>query len=242
MRSSYNGRTKILPHGFDYSPVALWQLNGNLRDSGPNKFTLTLETSGTGGERYANIGGLQGFYFDGATNLLAGLDSRLQTNGDVTVEFIAHVVPFTLGCLVGTGTAGSDTEPNNDQYTIYANNAAAIGITSFWEHDAGVDVSTQTQYSPNGMCHIAMVKSLGGTAVQFFANGLPASPIVTGLTASTGGTTSQVRIGSDHSGNTSAFRLSGFMSSVKIVLSALSAAQVKDEYNRTLGPVYGLRS
>ncbi len=241
MSTSYRGRAGINPHGSDYSPVALWQLNGNLLDGGPNGFGLTVETAGTGGERYATIGNLQGFYLDGNTDLVYNaLEPKLQITGDVTVELLANIVALSVCTVIGTGDPGTDTDPNNNQlYTLNWNDSSSAGTSVVWETGAGSDVKTQTVFSPSGLCHVALVKSQGGTAVQVFCNGLPVAPAVTGLTAATVGSNSKLRIGSDSSGSTSTVKATGWVASVKVVASALSAGQVKDEYNRTLGPVLG---
>jgi len=241
MTSSYRGRAGLNPHGSDYSPVALWQLNGNLLDSGPNGFTLTTETSGTGGERYANIGNLQGFYLDGNTDLVYNaLEPKLQITGDVTVEFLANIVALSVCTVIGTGDPGTDTDPNNNQlYTLSWNDSSSAGSSILWETGAGTDVKTQTTFSPSGICHIALVKSQGGTAVQLFCNGAPVAPATSGLTAATGGSNSKLRIGADASGSSSTVKATGWICSVKVIASALSSGQVKDEYNRTLGPVLG---
>jgi hypothetical protein len=235
---SYRGKAGSLQcyHGFDYAPVGLWQLNGNLLDSGPNGFHLSVET---GSERYTNVApGIRGASFDAATKLIYNVTgSALQITGDVTLECIVVASLTTAVQSVVSYSGNTDVAADNFLYSIYTNPPGHLEY--FWENAGGVnqDFLLPIAGLPTAQpVHLAAVRS--NNVVRFFVNGLPQGSPSSGLTAATGGTAAVFRIGG--SGTTAGESpWNGAVASVKVIASALSAAQVKDEYNRTLGHLYG---
>ena len=64
-----------------YSPVGLWNLDGNLTDSSGNGNDLTEQT---GTAQFTSYMGKQWWYADGATILSAGTAAELNVTGDCT--------------------------------------------------------------------------------------------------------------------------------------------------------------
>jgi hypothetical protein len=223
-------------HDLTHSPVGLWQLNGGLTDSSGNGFTLTVE-SGT--ERYSQLpGGIQGFYFDGSTNLYrSAAEATLRILGDMTIELLCEWIDSPPGTspnsnvvvVTHVGLQASSLEVENTLYRLGA--APTLGLRYFAEQGAGGSILHDTvDGAGQSLQHIAMVRS--SDDVTFYLNGQALSATSTTLAAPTGGGNGRFRIGA-------AQGLVGpckaVVSSVKVVASALTAQQVADEYGRTLG-------
>jgi hypothetical protein len=172
---------------------------------------------------------------DGASHLYVNAaESSLVITGDLTIELI--VIPMAIGsdmCLIDHSADG-ETEADNTAYRLYLTSGYALGYGA--ESGAGSDIS----YNINdgiGMgvpTHIALVRSSNN--ISFYTNGEQLGATSTGLGAPTGGTSGRFYIGDNAAGTA---KFTGAISSVKIINSALSAAEIKAEYNKTLGPTYG---
>jgi hypothetical protein len=216
----------------NYNPLALYKLDEDLSDSSASGFNdLTV----TGNEYYADVGlGLRGFYFDGNTTLtLASGGSALRLTGDMTLECILSIGLSDVGgqLLIYYGATG-ETEDTNLVYQL-STLTTTNELDYFGEYDAGVNF----RYSP-GICInpretvlLGMVRSSNN--VTFYINGVQAGAPSTGLPAPSGGTSGTFKIGYPNIDR-------GVMCSVKVVGSALSASDMKAEYNNSLGPVLGL--
>lgn len=224
-------------HGLDYGPVALWQLNGNLLDSSGNGFTLSVEA---GTERYSDtVPGVRGFYFDGATTLLRNAaEAALFILGDVTVEIVCTSYRTSLAAsfsdIVGHAATGETQAANY----AYAMELAGTSVQVGHEHGSGVDDFYNPGFallcgSPN---HVAFTRT--SNVYQVYLNGDPVGPPSSAFTPPNGGTSGRLRLGSFAA---VVFPWIGVLSSVKILDKSLSASSLKDEYNRTLGPICGFR-
>jgi hypothetical protein len=219
-----------------YNPVALYKLDEDLSDSSASGLSDITVGGADPHELWADVGlGLKGFYFDGTTQLqLSGSQGAIQVTGDLTIEMIINVASLNLsaGPLLIYMAATGETEDTNTLYQL-----AVLQTTNqlnyFAEYDAGANIS----YSPNAALSpgttvlLGMVRS--SSNVTFYMNGLQVGDTSTGLSSPTGGSSGTLKIGH---GNIDG----GVICSVKILDSALTADQMKAEFNNSLGPVLGL--
>ena len=214
-----------------YDPIALYKLDGNVSDSSDSGFNdLTV----IGNERYADVGlGLRGFFFDGSSSLeLASSEAILQITGDLTIECIVTINMNTAaGQLLVYHAATGETEATNVLYQI-----TALQTTNQMDYFAEYGVGSNINYSA-GACFTAGEAMLLGVVrssnnVTFYVNGLQIGDASSGLVAPTGGGDGTLKIGS-------AYIEGGAICSVKILNTALTADQMKAEFNRSLGPVLG---
>lgn len=222
-------------HDTTHSPVGLWQLAGNLNDTSGNSFTLTVET---GTSRFVPIfPTLKGFYFDGSTALWHNVSAAtLRITGDMTFECLFMLEAVTAAAYWFSHTAGGETSDTNQQYGLQFNLTTFPAIAWIQESGAGVNSSYggANNYMPLGrICHMAVTRT--ANVIQPYLNSRAwGSPSAT-LTTPDGGATGRLRLGGD-----SVTRIRGVMASAKLIASALTANQIKAEYNRTLGDFYGL--
>jgi hypothetical protein len=216
--------------GTDYSPVALYKLDESLSDSSASGLPdLTV----TGNEYYADAGlGLKGFYFDSTTSLaLSSAESALQITGNVTLQCITSM-PFLefdqniLRCI-GPGS----NEADNVAYQVFLKaNTNLISYFAEYGTKQAISYTSTGGFLPNETAIIGLVRS--SNEVTFYVNGRQIGNTSSGLSSPTGATASKLQIGGT--------LLDGaVICSVKIINSALSAAQMKAEYNLSLGPVLG---
>jgi len=226
-------------HDLTHSPVGLWQLNGSLADSSGSGHTLTVD-SGT--ERYVDIvPGKLAHFFDGATRLvLSSFVSALAITGDLTVEFLFQLDqdPATASSIFAHDASG-ETSATNALYSVDFTSSTNKTTRWFSEHGSGID-DTFTLAAPAGLPpihnvgHFAAVRS--SNVVQFYWNGRTLGSPSSTLTAPDGGLSGRLRIG----GSAASIFSRCLICSFKVIASALSAYDVKAEYNRTLGPIYGI--
>jgi len=229
-----------LYHDTTHSPVALYQLNESLTDTSGNG--LTSFSVGTGTERYASIlPGLKGALFDGSTYLYVNaLESSLQITGDMTIEMIVSVGKLVVAASSLLNIAGvGETEVTNAMATISLRAFDSNALD--WIHESGAGVN-QTYNTNIGMpfgrpVHLAAIRS--SNDITFYLNGERFEAGSSGLSAATGGTDAKLYLGSLSDGNQ---KFTGAISSLKILNSALTPAQIRAEYNRTLGKVFGEHS
>jgi len=223
-------------HDTTYSPAGLWQLNNDLTDASGNGFTLTVDA---GTVRYTDVyPGLRGIIFDGSTRLIYNAaTATLQITGDVTLEML--FIPLTrtitgkyLSCNASGGSAGSD----NYLYSVGFNTSVSSGS---WEWQSQHGTNTSDTYdipnnpTLNALNHVAVTRT--SNVVQNYLNGVAWGAASSGLTTPTGGSISKFRIG----GSSGVNGPTCIIASVKVIASALTSAQVKSEYNNTLGNFYG---
>ena len=216
-----------------YDPVALYLLDDSLADSSASNLpNLTVN----GNENWTDVGyGLRGFELDGSSQVyLSSAESEVQITGNLTIEMILRVSSINASAspLVIYCAASGEEEVNNSVYQI-----ALLQNTNqlqyFCEYGAGVNVS----YNANAgigtgaaAVLLAMVRSSGN--VTFYANGVQIGDTSVGLTTASGGSNATLKIGHANIDG-------GAICSVKILDVALSADQIKAEYNLSLGPVVG---
>lgn len=231
-RTNYGDNTAAY-HDLTHSPVGLWQFNGDMVDVSGNSLGLTVST---GAERYSELGssGLKGFFFNGATGLKrATHDASLTVYGALTVEMIVSFSSAAAACCVAFGYTG-ETEATN---TLYSLQQTVLGEPYYLsENSTGTDsgYTFSTVGLPVGVpTHLAITRSSNGTVIKCYVNG-KLYGTSTALTIPTGGSSSLLYVGVDVDGGT--FLPKGsVLSSLKVIASTLTDAQVLAEYQRTLG-------
>lgn len=218
------GRVQL--HDTTHSPVGLWQFQEALMDSSGSGFNLTQSVGNT---RYVELApGIKGVNVT-TSDVLAftTTGTTLQRTGDITIETILLLYAYATAVFAEYTTAGSETEANN---TLYQSAMTANQLQWFSEHGGGVDdLYNNARLPPLGqLCHLAWTRT--SDVAQCYINGTAFGAASSALTTPTGGTTASFRIVGGQ------FALA----SLKIVPSALSAAQVKAEYNRCLGGLLGI--
>jgi hypothetical protein len=226
----------IARHDLTHSPVGLWQFDGNLTDSSGNGNNLSA-ISGT--PRYAELfPGLRGLSCD--TVFRVGISSApavLRITGDVTLEML--IVPDKstgIGCVAFV-TGNGETLATNTLWSLALLNTsnAVNGLRYAAESGAGVDAIYSINHGPlpGTLNHLAMARA--SDVITFYLNGKQLGASSGTLTTAAGGTSTGFFVGADAAG-ANAMRFS--VSSLKVVSSALNAAQVLAEYNRTLGAFF----
>ena len=221
-------------HAVEASTVALWQLDGDLLDIGPNSLDLTE----VGTVPYALVG---------APGVIAGRASEptlvnhgshpynaaLNIVGELTIMFMMRLTAFdSSSWSVSLGVPGSETEVNNYLILIGHDNVGQL----IWspERNAGQNVEGETKFTATGGTltlnqwqHITMRRT-AGNVVTFFIDGVSVgtSPA---LFAPTGGTNGVFRIGTEGAND-----IEGHLGSLHILDRALSDAEVLAEANRLL--------
>lgn len=233
------GATNALaqPHDLTHSPVGLWQLDEVLTDSSGNGRTLVVKT---GVERYTAIApGLVGFGSEGGDTVgRSSHDAALALAGDMTVEFIARLERLTGNDYIVSFAGSGESSAVNSQYSIATPSSLPSHFYFLSESGSGVDAV----YEPEDLWpigtpfHFALTRA--SDVISFYINGVQAGASSGTLTTPTGGGSGTFNIGSFEGISSFIF---GGVASVKLIASALTAVQVKDEYNRTLGPVYGIQ-
>jgi hypothetical protein len=216
-------------HDLTHNPAVLWQFNETLNDTSGNARHLSM-TAGNlryteiyPGVRALNVGTANRFQF-------ATTGTALQHTGDITILCLLLLYATADGVLL-TYDGNSEAEANNTLYEV--------SITTeqlHWKQESGAGVDAlfgSARLPPVGeLCHLVSRRQAG--VIQNFTDGLPIGAASSLLTTPTGGTTSFIRIGSAATAPPACA-----LASMKVVLSALSDADIKAEFNRTLGGLYG---
>ena len=217
------------------TPVGLWLFDDDLTDSSGNGLTLTAEA---GTASYTELGGKTWIHFDGALRLIeATTAASLAILGDMTCTVVMKwLVPpsTTAQYIVNKGDAGDAAENTNANYVLYQSSTLLKYL-----HEYGVGTnSTIAQITTPTTTHLfsspfmlTMVRD-GTNILMYIGAQLMSTTSVSGQTP-TGGGSGDLYIGDDSDG--SDFLTDCLISGVKITASALSAAQVKAEYELVFG-------
>jgi hypothetical protein len=227
----------IARHDLTHSPVGLWQFDGNLTDSSGQGNNLSA-ISGT--PRYGDLfPGLRGLACDTVARIgLSSAPAVLRITGDLTVEML--IVPDKLAAALGGLvflTGNGETQAVNTLWGVgLVNTSNAVNAPRFAsESGAGVDAIYAVPHGlmPGSLNHLAVVRAT--STITFYLNGKQLGAASSTLTTPDGGTSVGIYVGADATGG-STMRCS--ISSLKVIASALNAAQVLAEYNRTLGAFF----
>lgn len=226
-----------------YSPVGNWSFNvapgASITDLSGNGCTLTVET---GTMRTTTIHPtLGGCYFDGATDFWNSTPQlQLQVLADLTVLvlFMWTDIPAAGASitLFSYGIAGETSDTN----VLYLGNIDSLSqFNYFSEHGAGIDdpantLSTGGRYQP---FLLGLTRDSSGN-LKHWANGVFAGLPFGTVTLPTDGHNGVIRIGANN-GTANFFK--GILSSVAIYNKVLTADQMRERYNYTMGGAYGLK-
>ena len=220
-------------HDTTFSPAGLWNLNNDLTDASGNGFTLTI---GAGTERYADISpGVRGLVLDGSTYAkLTSFNSTLGITGDLTIELLLNpginTQPSVMVAHVGATSGGTSA----DNY-LYQLQVSSFPLQKFsWENGTRSSQAYNIFDLPpqSGLFHWAVTRA--SNVVQFYLNGRAIGAASSALGAPAGGGTGTFKLG----GDSTTEGAPSILASVKVIASALSAANVKAEYIKTLGGLY----
>lgn len=223
-------------HDRTYNPVGLWQLNGNMNDSSGNAFTLQV---GAGTERYSDLfPGVRGMHFDGSTRLqTVSFQASLLLQADMTIEFLVISRSRATGTYVSFSSTSTSGAGDNTQYSLGYD--TTNGASLFWRSHHGTLVADSytinNNFSPLVVNHVAATRT--ANVIQFYLNGLVLGSASTALTSPASGSSGTFRIGSGVSGFSTV--PAGIVASVKLCSFALTADQIRGEYNNTIGNFYG---
>jgi hypothetical protein len=224
-------------HGLDYDPVALYQMSdGTGTDSSGNGLHLT----GNGGIVTQPIPGFPGTRLTGGAYFWrASNDALLTIPGAITVECLICIeqTPFDSPAAVLLSFQG----PTEDQADNILYDCRVYGLNWYSSMEYGPGTTEQRgstaggnwTYSPY---HMAWTRNADGKTENWYLNGVLADTVV-GTGVPDGGTAARLMVGATSTGGSLWYR---WLASLKIIPFELSADQVKQEYNRTLGRAYGM--
>jgi hypothetical protein len=233
----------MLVHDTTYSPVGLWQFNGSLADTSGNAYDFSVDT-GTPlyGQLAPNVPGV----FLSACRLKAAVAANLlRILGNATIEFLLLPLADNTGAMPTSAplvsfTGGQDDISSASNYLYQV--AFDPGRLLYWfsEHGTGVNdtyqITAQALPPLRQLMHIAATRT--ADVIQFYVNGRAFGAPSSALTTPTGGSTAQLWVGGQ-GGTAPTLAPDCGLASLKIIASALTAAQVKAEFNRTAGKFYG---
>jgi hypothetical protein len=218
-------------HDSTFDPVGLWQFDGNLSCS-VGIFSMSVDN---GTEHYCQgpAPGRQAAFFDGSTSFQTAVTSAVQITGDLTLEALVYPNSMSLGYFaVCGGNPLTDSSANeNILYSLFQNGHGRLGC--FYEDASQSDHSvrpTSPQWSliPGRWHHIAYTR-LATTHSLYHDGKLFHSEII--ADAPSGGSLGRLQAGSSDG---TAF-LNGSVASLKLIGAALTAEQIRTEFERTLG-------
>lgn len=224
------------------SPVGLWNFNNSLADLSGNGNTFSEITAGT--TRYADI--YPGMKALSVTNAV-GANVRWETTvnptplrilGALTIEVLCNLIPTAADDILmfaGSGTG----QANNVLYWAYKNTGDA---KPGYAHAHGANVSdffnADTEV-PFNLCYMAWTRNSAGTVINHYQNGRLIGTS-SALTPPDGGTSSnRLTLGRNQNTITGSV-CPGMYASIRITAAQKSDSTILREYNKTLGPVYGL--
>ncbi len=228
-------------HDTTHSPVGLWQLQGSLADTSGSGYTATVDA---GTMLYAGIApGLIGAKLDGTLRLALGGTgaNALRITGAITIEMLVRLTaPVTDNLPLFSYTAGVDDSSSTFNYLYDLRVRTSRCPKWFHEFGTGSDASyelTDLALPAKRFFHLAATRD-ANNVVQFYVDGRAFGAPSSGLSAATGGSLSQLWLGGS-GGIVPSFSTPCNVASLKIVPSALTAAQIQAEFNRTAGMFYG---
>lgn len=229
-----------------YAPIGLWNFDGTLADQSGNGNDLT---NAAGQMAFADVvpGKLGLYLLAGTRYQTAAAVPLLQRTGDMSMVCIAQQ-DSAVNLTVLAGYAGpGETQPDNILYQLAYEAYLSTDLTPrrlryFHEFGAGVNVSFSSSLTVS-LPPVHNIVFLGFTrianVVQLYVNGLPFGAPSAALTPPDGGAGANTRylFGASDTSTTVGSTFVAF--SHALYGGGLSAAQMKDLYNLTLGPAFG---
>lgn len=223
------------------SPDVLYHFNDSLDDLSGNGIDLEVET---GTAYFAEVSPLQkSLYFQSTRLIHPVFEPLIAYTGDCTIAAILQLDanPDAGEPWVSHNAAG-ETPPTNILYSAEWSGGAVPKIPRWLsEHGNGTNdaytPSTDQSFGPiHNLIHVVIRRQ--ANIIQCFGNGAVFGPPSAALTAPDGGTDGRFRLGGDTSTTANSFALLCYA----MYGYGVTDLFVKNQYNFTLGPVYGLRA
>lgn len=233
------GVGEIRLHDLTHNPIGLWQFSDDINDSSGNGFHLSPEV---GQPRFAVMTQrLKGLQFSGL-RLTHPTATLLAHRSDMTIEMLGMFEDaLTANSIFVTYTLGSTDVGADANYLYQISADLPRDPTWFSEHGVGVNDSYRPSMlalpPPGEVFHLAASRI--SDRVQFYLNGKAFGTLSPTLFTPTDGERSRLFVGGQGGSGTHTAFSNFIMASLKIVPTGLSAAAVRAEYDRTLGPFMG---
>lgn len=232
-----------IQHDTSHSPVALYQLDGNLHDtSGNSRPDLSL-VSGT--TRYCDLHpGMRGVYFDNVTQFRVQHVS-LQITGALTVQFFASLgLKIVNGATLSSATmcflSHAGNKSTSAEYELYSMKSYSSNCNPQYQaqssiHGTLIFRNTTESFGMAGVHQHTLVRSASGT-VTYYINGIAQAGSASPLDAPTDGGNGYLYLGGSSLGDE--MLCASAVSSVKICNVEFSPTDVLNSYNSTLGQLF----
>jgi hypothetical protein len=162
-------------------------------------------------------------------------DASLRIFGALTVQALLVMRGTPINAYVAAFDGAGELEAANYAWALRLTSQDAL----YYFSESGLGTNADFTSTGNvkklpvlGVPFLAAFTRTAGGVVKFYLNGLQFGDDSGALTAPTGATTSQLAINDSGAGFAEIFGL-------KIVAARLNAAEMKAEYNRTLGTQFG---
>jgi hypothetical protein len=232
-----------------FSPIVLFNGDTGAADQSGSGLNITAGVANSFGLVDA-FTGQKCLYIAAGASMAVAVSAALRITGDVTCIWMGALEDepgSNFNYFACGGAAGSELEAENLLYrlnhTLSSNRPRVLRAS--WEHSVGTNVDVDSDAANGGislpkrgqMHQVAMVRD--GTTCRMYING-ELVQTATSLTIPTGGGNAQLLLGANGPGATTV--ASHLVFSFQVIGSALSTAQILAEYNRTMGPVHGVKS
>ena len=233
-----------------FSPVGLWNFNNTLNDANgvaANNFTTAAGTLG-----FTDIApGKSALYvFVGNRFSTAAPAPAMLLQGDMSMFVVIQPDsgPATADQSVAFYGASTDVEATNIQWSMaFLQQTSPVTapkrLNYLSEHGLGVNDSVDSGGNVS-LSPVHNISLMGFTrianVIQFYVNGLPFGPPSAAIVAPTGGTDPTMRLLIGAGSPVTVATASFVVFSMQVIASGLSAAQVKQLYNQSLGPAFGI--
>lgn len=214
----------------------LWHFEGNADDTSGNGNNGTVN----GATLVTGKVGSQAYQFDGSNDYItAPSASSLQIAGDISISAWIKVDSYSQYESIIQYSNSGESEANNHLYNVTWANAGG-DIRLFWEYGGGSNVITDfnTNLNTGQWYHIVVVRDASEKQARLYVDGT----LFDSKTYSnnpTGGTTSQLWIGTD--GGSGGY-FDGTIDEVAIWSRAISDSEVADIYAAQEGSLAGIGS
>lgn len=225
-----------------YSPVLLYNFEGNLLDSGSAGEDLEM-SSGTARYGAGIEPGTKGFFYSTQSDLVRGINATAvpaaRILGDITIQAVFRMSEFGIGSfgssIVSCLGPSTNLEADNHPWIFtFANNATLMSPQLQWEYGASgtrvIVENTDFTLTVGQWYHVALRRTdIGGgdSLGEVIVNQSPIASLV--APNATGGTNTRIYLA-----DTNIEMRKCLLSSIKVVDRALTDDELAAEFERTL--------